>query len=83
MNEIADFIYETVCVKYPNEASKITEMIREKGFEKMNMLLSKQEDLYEIINKAYEMIKSSRNNKTENSDNKQNKNVNDINNILL
>ena len=37
-------------------------MINEKGIEKMNMLLSKKEDLDEIIEKAYEMIMNSRNN---------------------
>ena len=68
VNEIADSIYEIVYAKYPNEASKITGMIKEKGYEKMNMLLSKQEDLNEIIDKAYEMIKNNKNNaKTENS----------------
>ena len=68
VNEIADSIYEIVFAKYPNEASKITGMIKEKGYEKMNMLLSKKEDLNEIIDKAYEMIKNNRNNnKTENS----------------
>ena len=68
VNEIADSIYEIVYAKYPNEASKITGMIKEKGYEKMNMLLSKQEDLNEIIDKAYEMIKNNKNNvKSENS----------------
>ena len=62
INEIADSIYEIVYAKYPNEASKITGMIKEKGYKKMNMLLSKQEDLNEIIDKAYEMIKNSRKN---------------------
>ena len=71
VNEIADSIYEIVYAKYPNEASKITGMIKEKGYEKMNMLLSKQEDLNEIIDKAYEMIKNTRNNnKAENSGSK-------------
>ena len=72
VNEIADSIYEIVYAKYPNEASKITGMIREKGYVKMNMLLSKKEDLYEIIDKAYEMINNNKNknNKTENTDNK-------------
>ena len=60
--EIADSIYEIVYAKYPYEASKITGMINEKGIEKMNMLLSKKEDLDEIIEKAYEMIMKSRNN---------------------
>jgi len=75
INEIADSIYEIVYAKYPNEASKITGMIREKGYEKMNMLLSKKEDLYEIIDKAYEMINNSKNknNKADNSDSKLNK----------
>ena len=72
INEIADSIYEIVCAKYPNEASKITGMIKEKGYEKMNMLLSKQEDLNEIIDKAYEMINNSRN-KSNNEDNNDNK----------
>ena len=72
INEIADSIYEIVCAKYPNEASKITGMIKEKGYEKMNMLLSKQEDLNEIIDKAYEMINNSRN-KSNNEDGNDNK----------
>ena len=71
INEIADSIYEIVYAKYPNEASKITGMIREKGYEKMNMLLSKKEDLNEIIDKAYEMI----------INNKDNKNITDNNKI--
>jgi hypothetical protein len=32
-------------------------MIKEMGIEKMNMLLSKNEDLKELIEKAYDMIK--------------------------
>ena len=56
-NEIADSIYEIVCVKHPDEAAKITGMIKEMGIEKMNMLLSKKDDLLELIEKAYEMIK--------------------------
>ena len=71
INEIADSIYEIVYAKYPNEASKITGMIKEKGYEKMNMLLSKQEDLNEIIDKAYEMIKNSRNNNKNENDEKK------------
>ncbi len=70
INEIADSIYEIVFTKYPEEASKITGMIREKGYEKMNMLLSKKEDLNEIIDKAYDMIKKNKNNKSEIIDNK-------------
>ena len=58
--EIADSIYEIVSAKYPREASKITGMINEKGIEKMNMLLSKKEDLEEIIDRAYEMIMNSK-----------------------
>ena len=58
--EIADSIYEIVYAKYPFEASKITGMINEKGIEKMNMLLSKKEDLDEIIDRAYEMIMNSK-----------------------
>jgi hypothetical protein len=72
INEIADSIYEIVYAKYPNEASKITGMIKEKGYEKMNMLLSKQEDLNEIIDKAYEMINNNRN-KSNNEDSNDNK----------
>ena len=64
--EIADSIYEIVYAKYPNEASKITGMINEKGIEKMNMLLSKKEDLDDIIDKAYEMIKKSENDEKNN-----------------
>ena len=71
INEIADSIYEIVYAKYPNEASKITGMIKEKGYEKMNMLLSKREDLNEIIDKAYGMINNSRiNNQKENNETK-------------
>ena len=66
--EIADTIYEIVSAKYPVEASKITGMINEKGIEKMNMLLSKKEDLDEIIDRAYEMIQNSK--KSENEDSK-------------
>ena len=57
-NEIADSIYEIVYGKYPNDASKITGMIKEMGIEKMNMLLSKQEDLDDIIDRAHELIYS-------------------------
>ena len=64
--EIADSIYEIVFAKYPFEASKITGMINEKGIEKMNMLLSKKEDLDDIIDKAYEMIVNSK--KSENGE---------------
>jgi hypothetical protein len=64
--EIADSIYEIVYAKYPFEASKITGMINEKGIEKMNMLLSKKEDLDDIIDKAYEMIVNSK--KSENGE---------------
>ena len=56
-NEIADSIYEIVYNIHPVEAAKITGMIKEMGIEKMNMLLSKNEDLKELIEKAYDMIK--------------------------
>ncbi len=56
-NEIADSIYEIVYNYHPDEAAKITGMIKEMGIEKMNMLLSKKDDLLELIEKAYEMIK--------------------------
>ena len=56
-NEIADSIYEIVFNYHPDEAAKITGMIKEMGIEKMNMLLSKKDDLLELIEKAYEMIK--------------------------
>ena len=61
--EIADTIYEIVYAKYPDEAEKITGMINEKGIEKMNMLLSKKEDLNDVIDKAYEMIVNNKDNK--------------------
>ena len=54
--EISDSIYQIVQEKYPNEAGKITGMIKELGFKKMNLLLSKPDDLNEIIEKAYKMI---------------------------
>ena len=68
VNEIADSIYEIVLIKYPEEASKITGMIKEKGYEKMNMLLSKQEDLNELIEKAHEMINNSKKNISEDNE---------------
>lgn len=58
-NEIADSIYEVANQRHPKEAAKITGMIKEMGIQKMNMLLSKKEDLYEMIDKAYEMINES------------------------
>ena len=54
--EISDSIYQIVQEKYPNEAGKITGMIKELGFKKMNLLLSKPDDLNEIIERAYNMI---------------------------
>ena len=57
--EIADSIYEIVYSKYPDEAGKITGMIKETGLENMNMLLSKKEELYDVIDQAYDMIKKS------------------------
>ena len=54
--EISDSIYQIVQEKYPNEAGKITGMIKELGFKKMNLLLSKPDDLNEIIERAYKMI---------------------------
>ena len=57
-NEIADSIYEIAYKIHPNEAAKITGMIKEMGIEKMNMLLSKKDDLYDLIEKGYEMIKN-------------------------
>lgn len=61
-NEIADSIYEIAFKLHPKEASKITGMIKEKGIHKMNMLLSKKEDLIEIIEKGYDMIIKNENN---------------------
>ncbi len=55
-NEIADSIYEIAFKQHPKEASKITGMIKEMGVHKMNMLLSKKEDLIELIEKGYDMI---------------------------
>ena len=70
INEIADSIYEIVYSKYPGEASKITGMIKEKGYEKMNMLLSQKEDLYEIIDTAHELINNSKKNIDEDNQSK-------------
>ena len=61
--EIADTIFEIVYAKYPDEAEKITGMINEKGIESMNRLLSKKEDLNDVIDKAYEMIVKNKENK--------------------
>ena len=61
-NELADSIYEIVEQKYPNDASKITGMIREMGIEKMNNLMSKIDDLNSLIDQAYEMLKNQQNN---------------------
>ena len=61
-NEIADSIYEIAYNVHPVEAAKITGMIKEMGIEKMNMLISKKEDLLELIEKGYEMIKNEENN---------------------
>ena len=58
--EIADAIYEIVYSKYPDEAGKITGMIKETGLENMNMLLSKKEELYNVIEQAYEMINNNK-----------------------
>lgn len=58
-NEIADYIYEIAHQIHPQEAAKITGMIKEMGVQKMNLLLSKNEDLLEMIEKGYEMIKDS------------------------
>lgn len=55
-NEIADYIYEIAVKQHPKEASKITGMIKEMGIQKMNMLISKKEDLLELIEKGYDMI---------------------------
>jgi len=60
-NEIADSIYEIAYKIHPNEAAKITGMIKEMGYEKMNMLLSKKEDLLVLIEKGYEMIRNDEN----------------------
>ncbi len=54
--DISDSIYQIVYEKYPKEAGKITGMIKELGLNKMNLLLSKPEDLNKIIEKAYKMI---------------------------
>jgi hypothetical protein len=57
LNEIAETIFEIVSERYPDEAPKITGMIKEKGLQTMKMLLSKKDDLYKMIEQAYEMIK--------------------------
>ena len=54
--EVSDSIYQIVSEIHPNEASKITGMIKELGFHKMNLLLSKPEELNKIIEKAYNLI---------------------------
>jgi hypothetical protein len=59
LNEIAETIFEIVSERYPDEAPKITGMIKEKGLQTMKMLLSKKDDLYKMIEQAYEMIKES------------------------
>ena len=54
--DISDSIYQIVYQIHPREAGKITGMIKELGLNKMNLLLSKPEDLNKIIEKAYNMI---------------------------
>ena len=44
--------------------------IKEKVYEKINMLITKQEDLNEIIDKAYEMIIDNKNNNEDSNGNK-------------
>ena len=60
-NEIADSIYEFAYQRHPDEAGKITGMIKEKGIQKMNLLLSQPDDLIKIIDQAYELIMQSNN----------------------
>lgn len=55
-NEIADSIYDFASQRHPDEAAKITGMIREMGIQKMNLLLSQPDDLMQMIDQAYEMI---------------------------
>ena len=55
-NEIADSIYDFASQRHPDEAAKITGMIREMGIQKMNLLLSQPDDLIQMIDQAYEMI---------------------------
>ena len=59
--EISDSIYQIVHEKYPKEAGKITGMIKDLGLSKMNLLLSKPDDLNEIIEKAHNMIIEAKN----------------------
>ena len=54
--ELSDSIYHIVSEIHPKEAGKITGMIKELGLNKMNLLLSKPDDLHQIIEKAYNMI---------------------------
>ena len=61
--DISDSIYQIVYDKHSQEAGKITGMIKELGFKKMNLLLSKPEELDKIIEKAYNMILESKKNK--------------------
>lgn len=60
--EISDSIYQIVYDIHPKEAGKITGMIKELGLNKMNLLLSKPDDLNQIIEKAYNMIIETKNN---------------------
>jgi hypothetical protein len=61
--DISDSIYQIVYDKHSQEAGKITGMIKELGFNKMNLLLSKPEELDKIIEKAYNMILESKKSK--------------------
>ena len=61
--ELSDSIYQIVSEIHPEEAGKITGMIKELGLNKMNLLLSKPDDLYQIIEKAYNMIITNNKNK--------------------
>ena len=60
---LCDCIYSIVYKKYPNEASKITGMIKELGPKQIISLLSNPDYLNQIIEKGYNMIIDNKKNK--------------------
>ena len=56
LTNLCDTIYNIVSKKYPNEAGKITGMIKDLGPNQMISLLSNIEHLNTVIEKAYNMI---------------------------
>lgn len=64
LTNLCDSIYKTINNKYPNEAGKITGMIRDLGLEKMISLISNQKNLDKVIEKAHNMILKKTKNET-------------------